>query len=119
MKYAQIRLSRFNEHGIMASICDMDDVDEVNLVINKRTNSPKTICEMAAKRLRILAEKFDALAVADDPFKIKTQEAITNAMETAGAAASHDKPLAWVSLETARGDQQGRVTKHLSDREDG
>ena len=30
----------------------------------------------------------------------ETQKAITNAMETAGAAASHDKPLAWVSLET-------------------
>jgi hypothetical protein len=69
-----IHLSKLNDAGATATI--EQGAATVDIVVEWRKRRPKTICRLAAKRLRAMADKFDALAESAEPFKSETQRLI-------------------------------------------
>ena len=80
MTKVSIELSGYNQHGCVASIASEDD-GSVQLAIKTTSRSAASVCKQASKKLRELADKVDALAIADEPFKCSTQDKI-NSMRT-------------------------------------
>ena len=62
----------WNSKGAVAEIED-DDMNSIEIALNKDRQNPKAICTEAARRLRKLADDFDRLALMEEPFKAKTQ----------------------------------------------
>ncbi len=77
----RIELCKWNLDGAEALICNDADQfsDRCSIALRKQDQSPKTICKLAAKRLRRLAAAFDRLAEMEKPF---TEEAQRKAMKT-------------------------------------
>ena len=70
---ARISLMHYNDRGAVAAIDD-GDMDRVQIVLSQTKRDAPSICAEAAKRLRKLADAFERLAEADDPFTDKAQK---------------------------------------------
>jgi hypothetical protein len=84
-----ITLGRYNSDGIYAAIEDSESNDLTVYSHRSRRNVEKT-CREAAKRLRLLADAYDALATMDEPLKIKTQNAAMAAARQAAKQPTRD-----------------------------
>lgn len=67
----------YKETGTLCSIVDYNSfcIEKMNLVISRKSDSKKA-CKLAAKKLRLLADKFDRLAKKNNPKNLKTQRRI-------------------------------------------
>lgn len=70
----KISLARYNTTQSLATIED-EFLGEIELAKGS-VSDPKKTCLQAAVRLRELANRFQKLAVEDEPYKVKTQEKI-------------------------------------------
>lgn len=71
---ARIKLSKWNRSGSMASIVSEDGMNDVVLSCKRSSQDGPAMCHAAAKILRTLADKFEALAATEEPFKETTQQ---------------------------------------------
>ncbi len=78
----KISLSLWNDCGAVAAIED-DDMNSVDIYLATDSQDATTACQVAAMRLRKLADAFDRLATMDDPF---TSKAHRRAMKKPKAA---------------------------------
>jgi len=69
-----ITLGKYNSDGIYAAVEDSESND-LTVYLHQSRRNVERACREAAKRLRLLADAYDALATMDEPFKIKTQNA--------------------------------------------
>lgn len=70
----RIELCKWNLDGAEALICnDGRFSSSCSIALRKQDQSPKAICNLAAKRLRRLAAAFDRLAEMEKPFTEETQ----------------------------------------------
>ena len=75
MNAVNIRLSGLNFTGIMAGIQDDENGYETELYRCDK-HDPVKACQAAADRLRVLADRFDALAKEKEPLKASVQRRI-------------------------------------------
>lgn len=68
-----VTISVYNSTGAVASIEDSDGCNSIELAKTSAVDAKK-VCTAAAKKLRDLALRFDALSKANDPFKVTTQD---------------------------------------------
>ena len=71
----KIAASKLNSNGCTA-ILENDDDEQIHVVSHENTDSPRTLCREAARKLRECADRFDALADSAEPYKEKTHKAI-------------------------------------------
>lgn len=72
----KIRLAYLNDIGSIAFIGDPEEMEAVTVAEFPHSCSGYVTCKDAADNLRMMAEKFDELAEAKDPFDSETQQRV-------------------------------------------
>lgn len=73
MPIITVRLSVLNRSGFIASVENDDEMESLSIA---EGNSAKRTCANAAKKLRELADRFDALGDESEPCKMTTHSRI-------------------------------------------
>ena len=72
----KISLAKLNNKGSSAILESQEEFEDSFIVAEGRSYSANKACRLASERLRKMADRFDLLAVAKDPYNINTHREI-------------------------------------------